>query len=44
MEGPQPQLQAWLQQQGVPAAKADQYARRLAHVFGSQQAALDRHV
>ena len=40
-EEPQPQLQAWLRQQGVPAAKADQHARRLAHVFGSQQAALD---
>ena len=39
---PQPQLQAWLQQdQGLPAAEADQHARRLALVFGSQQAALD---
>ncbi len=39
---PQPQLQAWLQQeQGLSAADADQHARRLALVFGSQQAALD---
>ncbi len=39
---PQPQLQAWLQQeQGLSAAKADQHARRLGHIFGSQQAALD---
>ncbi len=39
---PQPQLQAWLQQeQGLQAADADQHARRLALVFGSQQAALD---
>ena len=39
---PQPQLQAWLQQeQALPAAEADQHARRLALVFGSQQAALD---
>ena len=39
---PQPQLQAWLQQeQGLSAKAADQHARRLALVFGSQQAALD---
>ncbi|PRW50983.1 zinc finger ZZ-type and EF-hand domain-containing 1 [Chlorella sorokiniana] len=39
---PQPQLQAWLQQeQGLSAKAADQHARRLARVFGSQQAALD---
>ncbi len=39
---PQPQLQAWLQQeQGLSAADADRHARRLALVFGSQQAALD---
>ena len=39
---PQPQLEAWLQQeQGLPAKAADQHARRLALVFGSQQAALD---
>ena len=39
---PQPQLEAWLQQeQGLPAKAADQHARRLARVFGSQQAALD---
>ena len=39
---PQPQLQAWLQQeQALPAAEADQHARQLALVFGSQQAALD---
>ena len=39
---PQPELQAWLEQrQGLPAAEADQHARRLAHVFGGdQQAAL----
>ncbi|KAI7841231.1 hypothetical protein COHA_005068 [Chlorella ohadii] len=38
----QPQLQAWLQQeQGLAAADADQHARRLALVFGSQQTALD---
>ena len=38
----QPQLQAWLQQeQGLPSKAADQHARRLAHIFGSQQAALD---
>lgn len=39
---PQPQLQAWLQQQqGLAASEADQSARRLVRVFGSQQAALD---
>ncbi|PRW51094.1 mitochondrial transcription termination factor-like family-3 [Chlorella sorokiniana] len=39
---PQPQLQAWLQQeQGLPAEAAGLHARRLALVFGSQQAALD---
>ncbi|PRW50832.1 transcription termination factor mitochondrial [Chlorella sorokiniana] len=38
----QPRLQAWLQQeQGLSAADADEHARRLALVFGSQQAALD---
>ncbi len=38
---PQPQLQDWLkQEQGLQAADADQYARHLALVFGSQQAAL----
>ncbi len=41
-EEAQPQLQTWLQQeQGLKAADADQHARRLALVFGSQQAALD---
>ena len=39
---PQPRLQAWLQQeQGLSADKADWHARRLAQVFGSEQAALD---
>ena len=40
---PQPLLQAWLQrdEQGLSAEEADWHARRLAHVFGSEQAALD---
>ena len=42
MAARQPQLQAWLQQkQGLLTEAADQHARRLAHIFGSQQAALD---
>ncbi len=39
---PQPQLQAWLQQQqGLPAAEADEYARRLSEIYETQQAALE---
>ena len=38
---PQPELQAWLQKQGLSPAEADAHARRLAHIFGGdQQAAL----
>ena len=38
---PQPELQAWLELQGLTAADADWHARRLARIFGGdQQAAL----
>lgn len=41
-EEPQPQLQAWLQQQGLAEAAAEWYARRLVIPFsGSQRAALE---